>query len=61
MSIAGPRVVAEGFATIMQMLVEGDKEIPYWHAAPSLYTDPVHREQVKKQESVEDQFDIPDL
>ena len=41
MATAGPRATAEGFATVLRSLTGGKDEVPYWVAAPSLYTRPV--------------------
>ena len=55
MATAGPRSVAEGFATVLRCLTSGSEEVPYWIAAPSLYTLPVHRAaQAQQAQAVDD-------
>ena len=58
MQTAGPRAVAEGFATVMGAVTTGKDPVPFWAAAPSLYTLPVDEEERRrKQRKAEEEAD----
>ena len=53
MSTAGPRAMAEGFATVIQSLAGSKKPIPHWAVAPSLFTRADAEEEARKERDAE--------
>ena len=61
MQTAGPRSMAEGFATVLQSLTSGKDEIPYWVTAPSLLTRPAVEEERQRQARKQESMQLEDI